>query len=236
MWTNSELKERGKTAMKGNYVMVLITSILLTFLTGGTAGSSVGGSSGKINENDLSSIFGGDVDYMAILAAIIGVVVTIVAIMSIVNILVFNPLKVGCQNFFVRNTEGPAELSAIGGGFSPWGRNVCAMFLTDLFLTLWFMLFIIPGFIKAYSYRLVPYILADDPDISAMDAITRSREMMNGNKMKAFLLDLSFIGWWLLSAITCGLLAVFYVQPYYNCTCAELYRTIKGEEVVSDIS
>ncbi len=235
MWTNSELKERGKAAMKGNYVMVLITSLVLMFLSGGTAGGTAGGSSGKISQSDLQSIFGGDFDYMALLIAIAGVLMAVIAVMTIISILVFNPLKVGCQNFFVRNTEGPAELSAIGGGFSPWGRNVCAMFLTDLFLVLWFMLFMIPGIIKSYSYRLVPYILADDPDISAMDAITRSRQLMNGNKMKAFLLDLSFLGWWLLSALTCGILAVFYVQPYYNCTCAELYKTLKGEEVVSEI-
>ena len=105
------------------------------------------------------------------------------------------------------------------------------MFLKSLFTFLWGLLFIIPGIIKSYSYKMVPYILADNPGISATEAITRSREMMNGNKGKAFLLDLSFFWWILLGIITCGLVGVFWTNPYIASTHAALYEELKGLNV-----
>ena len=166
---------------------------------------------------------------IAIGAAILGVVALIGAIAGLVRLLVINPLEVGCQNYFICNAEAPAELNALGRGFNPYGRNVGAMFLRGLFLFLWSLLFIIPGIIKAYSYRMVPYILADNPDMKGMEAITLSRRMMDGQKWNAFVLDLSFIGWALLSALTLGLLGIFYVHPYRFCTNAELYHTLKEQ-------
>ena len=75
---------------------------------------------------------------------------------------------------------------------------------------------------------MTPYILLDKPELSATDAITESRNMMNGHKMELFLLDLSFIGWILLSILTCGILFI-YVVPYMQAARAEFYRTLKGE-------
>ena len=108
-------------------------------------------------------------------------------------------------------------------------RNVGSMLVRDIFICLWSMLFIVPGLIKSYSYRMVPYILAENPDMKAVDAITRSREIMDGNKRKSFVLDLSFIGWILLSVITFGIVGVFYVYPYVYQTDAELYTAIKNK-------
>ena len=68
------------------------------------------------------------------------------------------------------------------------------MLLKDIFLCLWSLLFIIPGIIKAYSNAMVPYVLADNPELGAKEAITLSHKMMNGSKWRAFVLDLSFIG------------------------------------------
>jgi uncharacterized membrane protein len=100
-------------------------------------------------------------------------------------------------------------------------------FLRDLYLTLWTCLFFIPGIVKSYSYRMVPYILAENPELSAREAITLSRKMMYGHKWSTFVLDLSFIGWQLLSGITMGLVGVFYTNPYVAATDAELYRTLR---------
>ena len=76
---------------------------------------------------------------------------------------------------------------------------------------------------------MVPYIIADNPDMSATDVIKFSREMMNGNKWRAFVLDLSFIGWYILSGLTLGILSVFYVNPYIYATDAELYMALKND-------
>ena len=91
------------------------------------------------------------------------------------------------------------------------------------------MLFIIPGIVKAYAYRMVPYILKEHPELSGTQAITLSRRMMKGNKGDAFVLDLSFIGWILLSALTFGILHLFYVGPYIQATDAELYKVVRAD-------
>ena len=163
-------------------------------------------------------------------AAMAGVVLVVLLIGSLFRIFVTNPIEVGCQNFFVRNSEAPAELGEIKRGFHPYWRNVGAMLLRGLFLFLWSLLCIIPGIIKSYSYRMVPYILADDPTIGGRDAITLSRKMMDGQKWNAFLLDPSFIGWLLLSAVTLGIAGIFYTNPYMYATHAELYQTLKAQQ------
>ena len=118
----------------------------------------------------------------------------------------------------------------LGRAFKPnWRGNVKTMFLRDLFLFLWSLLFFIPAIIKAYSYRMVPYILADHPEMSGTEVITLSRQMMNGSKWRAFVLDLSFIGWHILSALTMGILGIFYVTPYKCSTDAELYQALKNQ-------
>ncbi len=90
-----------------------------------------------------------------------------------------------------------------------------------LALVLW-----LPFWVKTYSYRLVPYLLSDDPTLAGCDAIDLSRTLMNGHKGHAFLLDLSFIGWYILGILTCGILLIFHVFPYVQCTNAELYRAL----------
>ena len=103
------------------------------------------------------------------------------------------------------------------------------MFLRDLFVALWTLLFIIPGIVKMYAYSLVPYILAENPEMSGTEAIKLSNEMMKGHKWKAFVLDLSFLGWLLLSVLTLGLVGIFFANPYVYATDAELYKAIKAD-------
>lgn len=164
-----------------------------------------------------------------ILAAIASISLGLSAVSFLVKMLLLNPVEVGCQSFFLKNLHEPASEKEIKNGFSQWGRNIGAMLLSGIYLFLWSLLFIIPGLVKSYSYRMVPFILADDPACGAKEAITRSREMMNGHKWSAFVLDLSFIGWYLLSILTLGLLLIFWVNPYQYSTNAALYERLKAE-------
>ena len=167
---------------------------------------------------------------VSIMLALLGGIFLLIGVIScLLRLLVFNPLEIGCRSFFTVNSDEPAELSEIKAGFNPFGRNIGAMFLRDLFIALWSLLLVVPGIIKAYSYRMVPYILAEDPDISGRDAITLSRQLMDGQKWNTFVLDLSFIGWDLLSALTGGLLGLFYVNPYKHATGAELYQVLRDQ-------
>ena len=89
---------------------------------------------------------------------------------------------------------------------------------------------------KSYSYRMVPFIIKDRPDLSATEVISESRRMMQGHKWNTFVLDLSFLGWALLGVLTLGLVSVFWTEPYYRNTHAALYLQLSGQntQAVSD--
>ncbi len=226
MWNRKEMKARGKAAFKANYwkcVLVSLISIILAGVFGGY--SSAKGNSAAQSPEGISALMSGDVAaYYGIFFAAIGVALFIAIV---VEILIVYPLTVGCTKFFISNSKSPAEVGEVGYGFKNFGRSVLALFLSSLLILLGCIV-IIPGIILSYSYRLVPYIIADDPSISATDAIKKSREMMKGYKWKSFVLDLSFIGWALLAGITFGIVGIFYAFPYMYATYAEMYNFIAG--------
>ena len=181
--------------------------------------------------NDIRSEEGGEEVVKAIGIMLAGILLTLFAVGFVISILLLNPLKVGCNRFFAENSASPAELGEMGYGFkSGYGRVVGTMLRTDIYLILWSLLFIIPGIIKSYSYRMVPYILAEEPGLSGKEVIDRSREMMNGHKWRTFVLDLSWILWVFFGVLTLGIGLVFYVNPYMEATNAELYHALKGSE------
>lgn len=135
------------------------------------------------------------------------------------------------KRFFVLNkTENPTVGTIFDAFRSGHYVNVVlAMFLKNLFTSLWTLLFVIPGIVKHYEYLMIPYILAENPGMDRKEAFQISKRMMDGQKMETFILDLSFIGWILLSAITCGIVGIFYVNPYREATFAELYAFNKAK-------
>ena len=152
----------------------------------------------------------------------------IMAIALAVDAFIANPLELGCKRFFRRNLDEPAAMSNIAFAFDSNYKNICkTMFLRDLYTVLWSLLFIIPGIIKAYEYKMIPYLLSENPDMPMEEVFAESRRLMTGNKWKAFVLDLSFILWDIASAATCGLLGLFWVAPYKASTQAALYEAIK---------
>ncbi|MBR6909036.1 MAG: DUF975 family protein, partial [Lachnospiraceae bacterium] len=148
-----------------------------------------------------------------------------------VDIFVYNPIEYGCQKFFKRSMDENQSLGVMFNGFKDGYKNIVkVMFFRDLFVFLWSLLFIIPGIVKGYAYRLVPYILSENPSMSKDEALKESNRLMMGNKWKAFVLDLSFIGWNILCLLTWGVLDIFYVGPYRNATYAAFYEAVKAEK------
>lgn len=166
---------------------------------------------------------------VVLLTVIVGALLMLAMAAAVVNVLVINPLYLGCHYFFLRNSSGDAEFDNLTRGFAPsWWHTVVTMFLTDLFTVLWSLLFIVPGVIKVYSYRLVPYIQAEHPEMKGTEAITLSRKMMNGQKWNAFVFDLSFLGWEILGKLTFFGVDVLWTRPYKEAANAELYRAISA--------
>ncbi len=230
MWTRAELKMKSKAAMKANYWKSVGAGLLLSICIGGTA-FSAGRSSGEHVEELHHSFDTMDPETtMILIVALLLAVAFVVCLSSFFKVLLLNPLMVGCRHFFRKNLYEPQPMGEVTWGFRNfYGRNLVTIFLSDIFILLWGMLLIVPGFIKSYSYRLVPYILEDHPDLSPTEAITLSRRMMNGQKMNAFVLDLSFLGWLILSAVSLGLAGVFYVNPYKAGTDAAFYEAVRAE-------
>ncbi len=247
MWIRGQLKSNAKIAFKRNYWKCVLVALLFAICTGscssGSAGTSNTGSFTTGGYEDSADIYFDDDSFysseaqeiknafIAYAPIIFAVALVAVILGSLLSIFVFGPLQVGCCNFFKLNAQGDADLNALSQGFKKncYWKMVGTMFTKALFTRLWTFLFIIPGIIKAYEYRMIPYILADAPQIARKDAFRISKEMMKGNKMDAFVLDLSFIGWEFLSLCTCGILGIFYVNPYINATNAELFIAVREE-------
>lgn len=116
-------------------------------------------------------------------------------------------------------------------------RTFLTLLLTNIFTFLWSLLLFIPGIIKGYSYAMTPYILKDMFDaghkMTATEAISASRKLMDGHKMDLFILDLSFLGWWLLGIITIGI-GFLWITPYYRQTKANYYRDLAGKQFLTN--
>lgn len=147
------------------------------------------------------------------------------------GIFVGNVLLLGGTKFFIENKYGKPRIGTLIYGFrcGYYGNIVKTMFLMDLYIFLWTLLLIIPGIIKGYEYRMVPYILAEHPEMNSREIFALSKEMMMNQKMNAFILDLSFIPWILLTGVTAGLAGIFYVYPYMEATDAELYAVLSED-------
>lgn len=164
----------------------------------------------------------------------IGLILIIMAAAVAIGIFVCNPIEVGGCSFFLDNASDPEEQPGPGRLFFAFQSGgymniVLTLFLRNLYTVLWTFLFIVPGIIKSYEYRMIPYILAENPDMDRKEAFQLSKDMMQGEKWNAFVLDLSFIGWQILSGITLGIVGIFWTNPYVYATNAELYLTLKPE-------
>lgn len=130
-----------------------------------------------------------------------------------------------CHVFLKLSRGSKPEFGELFAHFSDFVPALLTGLLTALYTFLWSLLFVIPGIIKAISYSQAMYILAENPGMSATDAINRSKAIMDGHKMEYFLLNLSFIGWHILGAVTCGI-AYIWVLPYLNATLANFYQEV----------
>ncbi len=165
---------------------------------------------------------------LPVITLIILIIVVAIGAAAALQILIYNPLRVGISRFFLRNLNQPANVAEVGRGFDRnFTENFKTLFFMDLYIFGWSLLLVIPGIIKFYEYRMIPYLLADDPTMTRERAFAESRQMMDGNKWQTFVLDLSFIPWHLLAGLTLGILDIFYVEPYIQMTYAALYEALR---------
>lgn len=138
------------------------------------------------------------------------------------------PLLLGVAIFFINLPKGRARVGNLFDGFDYFGKSLGAYLLLILFLSFWSLLLVIPGLVKMLSYSMTFYIIADDFTVGSSGAITRSRDIMDGNKMRLITLFLRFIGWGLLSVCTLGI-GFLWLWPYMVASTAAFYEDIKDK-------
>ncbi len=182
----------------------------------------------KLSWNQLQGRY-----WMVLLAVFLVMVISSASSYYYVGILISGPLFVGQATYLLNIVETDAkgeEFERLLDGFK---KSFVVSFLTYLlqmiFIVLWMFLLIIPGIIKALAYSQTFYIIAENPEMSPMDVLRRSEEMMKGHKTRLFLLILSFIGWFLLGALALGI-GIFFVLPYFQTTMANFYVDLRGEK------
>lgn len=233
MWTRQELKFRAKQAFGRNYGCAVGVALIMMIVTGALGQGGTGYRSYTNYTEHGSAYMTGHASYIGgMMAWLLSMITLSVALCFILfQIFAGNVLAVGGRRFFVLNQTGHPGMGVMLDGFRSghYGNVVLTMFLRDLYTFLWTLLFVIPGIVKYYEYLMVPYVLAENPGMNKEEAFLISKQMMNGQKMDVFILDLSFIGWKFLSGITCGLLGIFYVNPYVEATFAELYTANRAK-------
>lgn len=248
IWIRKDLKQNAREDVRKNYWAAVIVSLVLAVVTAtGGRGASNGAARSvthdyhyQVDEFSLGTDIAEKIGNLmtdftqgfpwSFLASLfsLGSFVVFAVIVVIFHFIIGNLLEVGAKGFYVENLysmPGVGRLLAAMRNASR-GNVIKTMFLRDLKVFLWSLLFVVPGLIKSYEYRMVPYLLAEYPDMPQEEAFSRSCQMMYGQKWDAFVLDLSFLPWKILSGITVGIVGVFYVNPYMDATNAELYDVL----------
>ena len=213
MQLNSELRAQARERLEGKWgTFVLMTFLMLVIQTILQIPGYIGSLLEILSpENVLASLSFSNISNILSLLAL--------------------PLSWGLTVSLLRNhREESVDLENLFDGFrgGRYTRVFCALFLVNLFTFLWTLLLIIPGIMKAFSYALTPYILLDEPELTARQAITRSCEIMQGRRWKLFCLYLSFIGWGILSLLTFGI-GFLWLAPYMNASIAAFYEDARAE-------
>lgn len=164
----------------------------------------------------------------AIVTVIIGELICYAAnsVIPIIGMIACAPIYFGLNVWFLHySRDDSTDLNKLFDYYKEFGRVTIAFILLGLIVFGWTLLLIIPGIIKAYSYSLTYYVMVDNPEMDYSDAMQESSRLMDGHKWQMFVLDLSFIGWFLLGICTLGLAFIF-ISPYMSMAHAEFYREL----------
>lgn len=226
MWDRVQLKTKAKKVLKKNYWKAFLISFIIMLV----GGESSGGTGAK-NSSTRWNMGPDNISFDFIIGAL-AIVIIIVTVLSLIRIFLGYVVEVGGRKFFIRAAEDDSDMNYLGFGFSGsrYREIIKTMLVRSILTFLWTLLLIIPGIVKSYAYRMVPYILADNPNIGYRRAIELSNEMTMGHKFDIFVLDLSFFGWYLLGVLTFGI-GTFFVSPYDDATNAELYLVLRENAV-----
>lgn len=238
MWNREQIKSHAKLFLKTNYWTAFAVCLVATLLGASMHSIDVikrvnGPTQEQANLviNTLTNPFGPINEFFkdparAVWASVVGAIsLTFVIVLIIFRIIVSNNIRVGRARYFLHAIGGDNRFDYLFSAFTrgEWTNFSVKLLKLDIIIFLWSLLLVIPGIVKGYQYTFVEYILAEHPEYSLKKAMAISTQMTNNDKFNLFVLDLSFIGWYILGSLAFGI-GNFFVDPYPKATEATLYR------------
>ena len=217
--TSKELRAIARENLQGNWGISVGVALVAALLGGMVAGS--GNISFQFNEDtvrNLPPVFWG----------FLLPFVSAVGLLGLAAFILGGVVELGYAKFLLKqHDKKELVFSDLFSQFERFGTGFAQRFLRMLYTALWALLFVVPGIIKSLSYAMTPFILEDHPELTASEAINRSKKLMDGHKMDLFILNLTFIGWEILSGLTLGI-GFLFLNPYRNAAYAAFYRNISA--------
>lgn len=215
-----ELRQIARDNLSGNWGL----SVAVTFVAAFFGALICGSSSFNLNlpEQALQ-------DMPETVIVILGIIGIIAGILALLSMICGGAVQLGYATYLLKQHDrANFEFGDLFSQFHRFGQGFAQRFLRGLYIFLWSLLFIIPGIVKTYAYAMTPFIMAENPEMTANEAITASREMMDGHKLELFWLDLTFIGWSIMTVFTLGIGTLF-LNPYMNASYAAFYKKLTAE-------
>lgn len=240
MWDRIAIKQQGKNAIKTNYWKTFFASLLMLIFSGSTTFYFASNAIDTLPES-LGDIMNDATSDHKVIALLFVLVVSLLVISTFIktmfSVFIKNPVRVGFSKFLYKTVQArdleDQSKGLMADNFWAFDHNylniVKVMFVQGFIEIAGYFLFIIPGIYFFYEFRMVPYILSENPDLSIKETLQTSKEMVKGHKKDLLLLDLSFIPWHLLGLVTFGVIELFHVLPYFHLTLAEAYRVLSTE-------
>lgn len=221
MWTREELKQNAKNTLRDKYWTILGVSVLASILQG----SFFTIITEMVNPtHTYLTVLG---NYAIDVNGLIRLWIIITIISWLYSIFLGHTILIGAYKYFILSIKENPSTSTLFDFFKTSYWNIVKVtFFYQIKIVLWTLCFIVPGIIKAYEYCMVPYILAEHPEMESAAVFERSRMLTQNNKLNIFVLEISFIGWLFLGMLCCGI-GILFVSPYIDITMTHLYLKLK---------
>ena len=216
----SELRLKARQSLTGNYW----PAVLVAFVASIFGALLVNGGIFSINiEERFSEVFG---NLPAIVKWYLAIVGSTAGVLSLVNLILGGVIQLGYASYLLKQHDREiCETKELFSKFDYFGPGFLQLLLRNIFTALWSILLVIPGIIKSLGYSMTPFLMVENPNLTAKEAIKLSQEKMMGHKWELFCMSLSFIGWSILATLTGGIGYIF-LNPYMNAAYAAFYRNL----------
>lgn len=227
MYYARELRQWAREGLKGHWLGAAVVCFVASLLSGG-----VDLISGVLNLGAAGELEGESIGMLDLaLADAWPLMVTITVASLLLALIIGGAISFGMAHYFTNLTaHRPAKVSDLFARFHICLKGIWMSLVVSFFVALWSLLFVIPGIIAVYRYSLVPYLIAEFPELSVMDAMRESKRLMKGKKWRLFCLNFSFIGWMMLVMFLTAGIGNLFLAPYIQAANAAFYLNATGRQ------